>query len=66
MMPINESMDNMKYQISMAIIVLIRTYCACNLSNETGYILIGCFVAALLVVNAKGNDEFKDELNKEE
>lgn len=59
-------MDNMKYQIAMAIIVLISTYCACNLSTETGYILIGCFVAALLVVNAKENDELKDELNKEE
>lgn len=59
-------MDNMKYKIAMAIIVLISTYCACNLSNETGYVLIGCFVAALLVVNAKENDEFKDELNKEE
>ena len=59
-------MDNMKYQVAMAIIVLISTYCACNLSNETGYVLIGCFVAALLVVNAKENDELKDELNKEE
>lgn len=56
----------MKYQISMAIIVLISTYCACNLSNETGYILIGCFIAALLVVNAKANDEFNNELNEEE
>lgn len=56
----------MKYQVAMAIIVLISTYCACNLSNETGYILIGCFIAALLVFNAKENDEFKDELNKEE
>ena len=56
----------MKYNLSMAIIVLISTYCACNLSNETGYILIGCFVAALLVVNAKENDELKDELNKDE
>lgn len=59
-------MDNMKYQLSMAIIVLISTYCACNLSNETCYVLIGCFIAALLVVNAKENDELKDELNKEE
>lgn len=59
-------MDNMKYQLSMAIIVLISTYCACNLSNETCYVLIGCFIAALLVFNAKENDEFKDELNKEE
>lgn len=59
-------MDNMKYQVAMAIIVLISTYCACNLSTETGYILIGCFVAALLVVNAKESDELKDELNKEE